>query len=120
MRWARIKVAKLIPKLSVLPPPPSVDFPQFMQFMQFMQVKSEPTSDSFQGGESQGLTHLGEYFSSEKSMYYEEVRNAIDGWDNSWRLSPWLANGRLSVREVMTVLSDYDENTTANESTYWI
>jgi deoxyribodipyrimidine photo-lyase len=54
-----------------------------MQFMQFMQVKSEPTSDSFQGGESQGLTHLGEYFSSEKSMYYEEVRNAIDGWDNS-------------------------------------
>ena len=53
-------------------------------------------------------------------MSYKQVRNAIDGWDNSCKLSPWLANGCLSVRQVMWVLSDYEKNKTANESTYWI
>ena len=76
--------------------------------------------EKFKGGETQGLVHLEAYFSSEKPASYKEVRNALDGWDNSCKLSPWLANGCLSVRQVMSVLVDYEQNKTANESTYWI
>lgn len=110
-----IKVPKPVSKPNHLPPPPQPgDYPGFKLF------ESESTLESFRGGENQGLSHLGEYFGSEKPMFYKEVRNAIDGWDNSCKLSPWLANGSLSVREVMSALSDYEENITANESTYWI
>ncbi len=97
-----------------LVPPPSLNYPGF-------EYDSHTDSDALIcGGESRGLNHLRDYFSTEKPMFYKQVRNAIDGWDNSCKLSPWLASGCLSVREVMSTLSDYEANVAANESTYWI
>ncbi|MFT6409120.1 MAG: deoxyribodipyrimidine photo-lyase [Arenicella sp.] len=75
---------------------------------------------SFSGGESAGLAHLANYFASHKPSHYKDVRNAIDGWDNSCKLSPWLANGCLSVREVYAALGNYEREVGANDSTYWI
>lgn len=109
-----VEVLKPISAPSELPAPPSGNYSDYKM------VENEPTAVNFRGGESQGLAHLKTYFSTEKPMFYKEVRNSIDGWDNSCKLSPWLANGCLSVREVWSVLSDYEQNITANESTYWI
>jgi deoxyribodipyrimidine photo-lyase len=109
-----IELPTPISKPTFLPPRPSVDLPEFTKF------EKEPTVSPFRGGESQGLAHLADYFTTEKPTFYKDVRNAIDGWDNSCKFSPWLANGCLSVREVIAVLSDYEKNIAANESTYWI
>jgi deoxyribodipyrimidine photo-lyase len=109
-----IEVSMPMVALNYLPPPPSVDH------VDFNSVENQSTAKLFQGGESLGLAHLSAYFSTEKPMFYKEVRNSIDGWDNSCKLSPWLANGCLSVRTVKSALTDYENNITANESTYWI
>jgi len=109
-----IKPLPPIAPINYLPPPPSFDYPDDQRDHQ------EPNTGLLKGGEGHGLAHLDSYFSSEKPMFYKEVRNAIDGWYNSCKLSPWLANGCLSVRQIMSVLSDYEKNITANESTYWI
>ena len=111
---SEIESSKPIAPLSYLPVPPSIDYPDVKW------LEDDSVCNLFQGGETSGLEHLGGYFASEKPMFYKEVRNAIDGWDNSTKFSPWLANGCLSVREVMSALSDYEKNITANESTYWI
>ena len=108
-----IKPLKPIEALSYLPPPPNNSYYS-------PSLGDKTVANKFKGGETHGLTLLNDYFTTEKPMFYKDVRNAIDGWDNSTKLSPWLANGSLSVREVMSTLSDYENNITANESTYWI
>lgn len=74
----------------------------------------------FIGGERAALKHVDTYFSGVGPAEYKLVRNNLDGWDHSTKLSAWLANGCLSVREVYGVLTDYETSVVANESTYWI
>ncbi|MDL0431867.1 DASH family cryptochrome [Marinobacter sp. TBZ242] len=76
---------------------------------------------SFSGGESAGLEHLHDYlFVNHHIDHYKETRNALDAAGASSRLSPWLANGSLSAREVADTISEYEENHVKNESTYWL
>ena len=51
---------------------------------------------------------------------YKETRNALDDPLASSRLSPWLANGCLSVREVTGMIDEYEQSETRNDSTYWL
>jgi deoxyribodipyrimidine photo-lyase len=44
----------------------------------------------------------------------------LDGWDYSSKLSPWLANGCLSVRHIFAELSRYEAKYGKNDSTYWL
>ncbi len=74
----------------------------------------------FVGGEDRGLQHAGAYFSSDQPSHYKEVRNELDGFENSTKFSPWLANGNLSVRQTYADLRQYEQKSGANESTYWI
>ncbi len=108
-----LKPLKPIEALTNLPPPPN-------GCCYASKLDDQPIGNKFRGGETHGLAVLTVYFTTEKPMFYKEVRNAIDGWDNSTKLSPWLANGCLSVREVMATLLNYESTITANESTYWI
>lgn len=110
----KIEPSKPIASVSYLPAPPNVDYPKIKSH------ESHSDINPFRGGETAGLAHLGDYFASDKPTFYKDVRNALDGWDNSTKFSPWLANGCLSVRETMLALSDYEKNIVANESTYWI
>ena len=47
-------------------------------------------------------------FDEESITRYKETRNCLDGMDGSSTLSPWLANGCLSVREVARTIFDFE------------
>lgn len=75
----------------------------------------------FQGGSAAGLAQL-RYFLPEQQLIsnYKHTRNRLDGWDFSSKLSPWLADGCLSARQVAQAISDYEQDYGANESSYWL
>lgn len=74
-----------------------------------------------QGGESSALKQLEYYlFESHQLLNYKQTRNGLDGWDFSSKLSAWLANGSLSVRQVLAELERFEQQVEANESTYWL
>ncbi|KEF30090.1 Cryptochrome [Marinobacter nitratireducens] len=83
---------------------------------------SEPVHPGqFSGGEPAGQQQLREFlFVSHGIARYKETRNELDDWDSSSKLSPWLANGCLSVREVSESIHEYEKSETSNESTYWL
>ena len=75
---------------------------------------------AFRGGSHSGWLQIEDYFSGRLPAHYKEVRNAIDGWDNSTKFSPWLANGSVSVRRLYERLTRYENEVEKNGSTYWI
>ena len=55
----------------------------------------------FKGGEDAGLKRCKEYINERKAIgHYSVTRNNLIGADYSSKLSPWLANGCLSVKQV--------------------
>jgi deoxyribodipyrimidine photo-lyase len=75
----------------------------------------------FTGGETAGLAQLHHYLHGTKNVSrYKQTRNGLDGWDFSSKLSPWLAQGCLSARQIMAALHDYETQHGANDSTYWL
>ncbi|WP_297811595.1 DASH family cryptochrome [uncultured Methylophaga sp.] len=81
---------------------------------------SDAEQSLFEGGERAALAQLEAYFSSDRPAHYKHWRNELDGWSNSTKFSPWLANGNLSVRRLLKRLRDFEQEQVANESTYWI
>jgi len=104
-------------KVSYLPPMPSDMAGIQPSHILGEQIESESL---FQGGESAALSHLRRYFESEHPLTYKETRNSLDGWTNSCKFSPWLANGSLSVRKIAFELDNFERREQANDSTYWI
>ncbi|GEA50072.1 cryptochrome DASH [Vibrio inusitatus NBRC 102082] len=87
----------------------------------FVEASNAMCSDeSFIGGESAGHQHLFQYFSSQLPHSYKQVRNQLDGWENSTKLSPWLASGNLSARQIWHSINQFEQEFGSNESTYWI
>jgi deoxyribodipyrimidine photo-lyase len=76
---------------------------------------------NFKGGETEGCARVNYYFTQTKLIStYKETRNGLIGGDYSTKLSPWLAIGCLSPREVYYELKKYEQIYGANESTYWL
>ena len=93
--------------------------------LRWLPPKSPPTRVEqkvamFKGSTSQAKKHLLNYFSSRLPSSYKKVRNSLDGWENSSKFSPWLANGSVSVRQILRALQNYEAKVETNESTYWI
>ncbi|WP_445776521.1 DASH family cryptochrome [Shewanella sp.] len=74
----------------------------------------------FCGGETQGKLQLDSYFASNLPHSYKLVRNELAGWEHSTKFSPWLANGSVSARQVLSALRQFESQHGANESTQWI
>lgn len=74
----------------------------------------------WQGGSSAALQHVQQYFASSAPQTYKETRNALDDWSSSTKFSAWLADGSLSVRQILTALTQHEQQQGANDSTYWI
>ena len=78
------------------------------------------TESDFTGGETAGLIHISSYFETNLPSRYKETRNSLSGFHNSTRFSPWLAQGSVSVIQIIRHLRHYEEHYGSNESTYWI
>ena len=111
--------SKPIEPIGGLPPGPTNGFTSASNGTELSETKYISNSQ-FKGGESQGLKHLNVLFQSNQVATYKEVRNSLDGWRNSCKLSPWLANGSLSVREVIAQLNHHEKTVISNEPTYWL
>jgi deoxyribodipyrimidine photo-lyase len=72
------------------------------------------------GGEKEALTHLSQYLDRRLPDTYKQTRNQLIGRDYSSKLSPWLALGCISAREIAARLSEYENSYGANEGTYWL
>lgn len=73
------------------------------------------------GGESAALERLDDYLFRRRLIdHYKQTRDGLIGADYSSKLSPYLANGSLSVRWVYATLRRYEQQYGANDSTYWL
>ena len=72
---------------------------------------------NFVGGEDAGLKRLEEYLFKTKSVqHYNDTRNQLIGANYSSKLSPWLANGSLSIKTVYHKTKEFESKFGANES----
>ncbi|GAA5525224.1 cryptochrome DASH [Microbulbifer aestuariivivens] len=75
----------------------------------------------FKGGELEARQRIDHYFwQTENLKRYKHTRNGLVGTDYSAKLSPWLANGSLSPRQVYWQVKAFEQQVTANEDTYWL
>ncbi|MBC7752306.1 MAG: DASH family cryptochrome [Candidatus Saccharibacteria bacterium] len=73
------------------------------------------------GGEQAALNHVQNYlWEQQHILRYKLTRNRLIGADYSSKFSPWLANGSLSVRTLYQQLRLFEQQVSANESTYWM
>ncbi len=92
-----------------------------IQAEHYWSLKNESNTLLFHGGSCAGLDRLDYYLhQSQKILTYKETRNGLDEFDDSSKLSPWLANGSLSVRQVYHTLKQFELDVTSNGSTYWL
>jgi len=78
-------------------------------------------SSRFPAGEAEGLARLKYYlWESHRIETYKDTRNGMLDFDDSSKLSPFLALGSLSPRTVYQEIKDYEHQVKQNESTYWL
>ncbi|MDR9438643.1 MAG: DASH family cryptochrome [Halomonas sp.] len=76
---------------------------------------------AFAGGEAAGRARLDHYlWESGAVRCYKQTRNGLLGTDFSTRLSPWLAQGCLSARQVHDAVRAWEARHGANDSSYWV
>lgn len=121
------KFRKLIEKHNTsvsLPVFEQTNYPEsFLPFKNWRQMVRQPDIGAgpfFEGGERSALNQLNEYFSADHAQSYKETRNSLDEWTHSTKLSPLLAMGCVSPRQVISALQLHERKFTANDSTYWI
>ncbi|SEL18501.1 DASH family cryptochrome [Halomonas daqiaonensis] len=84
--------------------------------------KSDPRGQfRFAGGEAAGQARLDHYLWDTAALaHYKQTRDGLLGADFSTRLSPWLAQGCLSARQVHDAVRAWEARHGANDSTYWV
>jgi deoxyribodipyrimidine photo-lyase len=74
-----------------------------------------------QGGESEALKRLKHYlWDTDLIAKYFDIRNGMLGADYSTKFAPWMAAGCLSPRTIYHEVKKYEQQRTANKSTYWV
>lgn len=105
-----------LPSLQKLSPMPDFD----IECLRPWQQKTIDNHNTFTGGERAAMDQLSDYFSTDLPSQYKATRNELDGWENSTKFSPWLAQGSVSARQIKASLDVYERDHGASESTYWI
>ena len=113
----QLSVVKPMQAVGFLPPSPKLKTDWLSRFPDYSKSEHEIF---ISGGETAALKQLIHYFSSDNASHYKKHRNELDGWENSSKFSSWLANGNLSVRQICFNLTQYEQQSGANESTYWL
>jgi len=75
----------------------------------------------FKGGETEALKRLKYYlWDSDLLSTYFETRNGMIGGDYSTKFAPWLALGCIAPTTIYDEIKKYEQQRTANKSTYWV
>lgn len=75
----------------------------------------------FQGGETAANTRVKNWmFENDNLKDYFDIRNGMLGEKYSSKLSPYLANGCISPRQIYHAVKEYETKQVANKSTYWL
>ena len=96
---------------------------EFVPTLNHFGFDQKPQSDqrksyNFIGGELNGLKRLDEFIFERKSLQtYAETRNELTGEDFSSKLSPWLANGCISIRDVYRKTKAFEHKYGDSDST---
>lgn len=99
-----------------LPPPPAADFNDIP-----VPGTKAPLELPLRGGTQAGQRRVKQFLSDNGGIRkYKETRNGLNPLDGSSTLSPWLANGNLSVRELAGQITQHEALYGANDSTYWL
>lgn len=101
---------------TTLPPAPAAQFEP-------LAANAEPPHIALpvRGGSRAGHRRLRQWTTQSQGIAnYKETRNCLDGLDGSSTLSPWLALGCLSAREVAAAVDAFETSHTCNESTRWM
>ena len=115
-RVESLKINKPLAVPEYLPPPPAAQYDDIPP-----SLHGRHPALPLPGGPAAAERRLHQFIEVERSITrYKETRNCLDGMDGSSTLSPWLANGNLSVREVAHRIFSFERDHTANESTYWL
>ncbi|MDP5069794.1 MAG: deoxyribodipyrimidine photo-lyase, partial [Congregibacter sp.] len=101
--------------LPQLPGPPAVPFHRIAD----PRIKP-PLGLPLRGGSDAGQRRLKQFLQSGAIRQYKETRNCLDPLEGSSTLSPWLALGSLSAREVAAAVREHEAVHGSNESTYWL
>lgn len=111
-----LPVVTPVPQPDTLPPPPAATFTAIPP------SSARPhTALPIRGGSVAGNRRLRQFIFEEKAIaHYKQTRNCLDGLTGSSTLSPWLANGSLSPREVTAAIRRFESRHEKNESTYWL
>lgn len=75
---------------------------------------------AWRGDEAAARDHLSRYLASDRPFVYKATRNALTGRDFASHWSPWLANGALSVRQVVADLRAMEAERGASDGSYWL
>jgi len=92
---------------------------------EFNQPNDDAKAFTLKGGESQALLRIDYYISNGhiegRLRDYKSLRNGLIGMDYSSKLSPYLAHGCISSRQVYKAVKDFEEKSgIADENTYWL
>ncbi|WP_154856765.1 DASH family cryptochrome [Cyclobacterium xiamenense] len=75
----------------------------------------------FRGGATAARERIHHYlWETDALADYKNTRNGLLGPDYSSKLSPWLALGAVSPRQVYWEIKRYETERTKNQSTYWL
>ena len=108
--------AVLEPPAALPAPPPGVAFTRLWD----APAKPHPALP-VRGGSRAGAHRLEHWLFRLRGIEtYKQTRNGLDGLDGTSTLSPWLATGSLSVREVAAAISRYEARFGESESTRWL
>lgn len=100
---------------------PSLQLPTLAQLGYHTSLSVPRSAISFKGGETEALKRLQYYlFESQAIATYKDTRNEMIGKDYSTKLSPYLALGCLSPREIYQEIKNYETEFSASKSSYWI
>lgn len=76
---------------------------------------------AYRGGESEAHARLHDYlWHQQGAQTYKKTRNGLLGANFSTRVSPWLARGCLSARQVYAAVKAWEAENVSNKSSYWI
>jgi deoxyribodipyrimidine photo-lyase len=111
-----LEIPSPLPAPSRLPPPPAAPFEPVLA-----SAESPHTALPIRGGTVSGQRRLRQFiFEQQAIVDYKQTRNCLNGLEGSSTLSPWLANGSLSPREVAESVRRFEAEHVKNESTYWL